>query len=90
MSNSKLVNCTVLSPNHSGKRTHAIDRITPPCVVGQLSAEAIGGCFTSSSRKASCNYGIGTKGRVVLCVDEGNRSWCSSSNANEENTGIAP
>lgn len=84
MSNSKLVNCTVLSPNHSGKRTHAIDRITPHCVVGQLSAEAIGGCFTSSSRKASCNYGIGTKGRVVLCVDEGNRSWCSSSNANDQ------
>lgn len=84
MSNSKLVNCTVLSPNHSGKRTHAIDRITPHCVVGQLSAETIGGCFTSSSRGASCNYGIGTDGRVVLCVDEGNRSWCSSSNANDQ------
>ena len=29
MSNSKLVNYTKLSPNHSGKRTHSIDRITP-------------------------------------------------------------
>lgn len=84
MSNSSLVNCTVQSPNHSGARTHKIDRITPHCVVGQLSAESIGGCFTSSDRQASCNYGIGTDGRVVLCVDEGNRSWCSSSNANDQ------
>lgn len=83
MSNSSLVNCTVLSPNHSGKRNHSIDRITPHCVVGQLSAESIGGCFTKSSVQASCNYGIGTDGRVVLCVDEDNRSWCSSSGAND-------
>ena len=84
MSNSSLVNCTVLSPNHSGKRTHKIDRITPHCVVGQLSAESIGGCFTSSSIQASCNYGIGKDGRVCLVVDEANRSWCSSSNANDQ------
>lgn len=84
MSNSTLVNCTVKSPNHSGKRTHSIDTLTPHCVVGQLSAEAIGGCFTSSARQASCNYGIGTDGRVVLCVDEENRSWCSSSNSNDQ------
>lgn len=84
MSNSTLVNCTVKSPNHSGKRTHKIDRITPHCVVGQLTAEAIGGCFTSTSRQASCNYGIGKDGRVVLVVDEENRSWCSSSSANDQ------
>ena len=84
MGNSKLVTCTVKSPNHSGKRTHSIDRITPHCVVGQLSASAIGGCFTSPSRQASCNYGIGTEGGVCLIVDEANRSWCSSSNANDQ------
>ena len=84
MSNSPLVAYTKLSPNHSGQRTHAIDRITPHCVVGQLSAESICGCFTSSSRQASCNYGIGTDGRVSLCVEEKNRSWCSSSNANDQ------
>lgn len=82
--NSSLVNCTVKSPNHSGTRTHKIDRITPHCVVGQLSAEGIGGCFTSTSRQASCNYGIGYDGRVCLIVDEANRSWCSSSNANDQ------
>ena len=58
--NSPLVVYTKLSPNHSGQRTHSIDRITPHCVVGQLSAESICGCFTSTSRQASCNYGIGT------------------------------
>lgn len=84
MSNSSLVNCTVKSPNHSGKRTHKIDRITPHCVEGQLSAEAIGGCFTSTARQASCNYGIGTDGKVCLVVDEVNRSWCSSSSANDQ------
>ena len=31
--NSSLVSFTQLSPNHSGQRTHAIDRITPHCVV---------------------------------------------------------
>ena len=31
--NSKLVAYTKLSPNHSGARTHSIDRITPHCVV---------------------------------------------------------
>ena len=82
--NSSLVDCTVKSPNHSGKRTHKIDRITPHCVVGQLSAERIGGCFTSTSRQASGNYGIGYDGRVCLIVDEANRSWCSSSNANDQ------
>lgn len=84
MSNSSLIDYTIKSPNHSGARTHTIDRISPHCVVGQLSAESIGGCFTSSSRQASCNYGIGKDGRVVLVVDEANRSWCTSSNANDQ------
>lgn len=80
--NSPLVDCTVLSPNHSGKRNHAIDTITPHCVVGQLTAERIGACFPKG-RQASCNYGIGTEGRICLIVDETNRSWCSSNAAND-------
>lgn len=82
--NSSMVAYTRLSPNHSGQRTHSIDRITPHCVVGQLTAESICGCFTSPSRQASCNYGIGIDGKVSLCVEEKNRSWCSSSNANDQ------
>ena len=83
MSNSPLVVYTKLSPNHSGKRTHSVDTITPHCVVGQLSAESICACFPAG-RDASCNYGIGFDGRISLCVDEGNRSWCTSSNANDQ------
>ena len=82
--NSPLVAYTKLSPNHSGQRTHSIDRITPHCVVGQLSAESICGCFISTDRQASCNYGIGTDGRVSLCVEEKNRSWCTSSRENDQ------
>ena len=81
--NSPLVDCVKMSPNHSGKRTHRIDRITPHCVVGQCSAERIGDCFPAG-REASCNYGIGYDGRVCLIVDEANRSWCTSSNANDQ------
>lgn len=84
MSNSKLISYTVLSPNHSGTRTHSIDRITPHCVVGQFDAKAIGNCFTSASRQASCNYGIGKDGKIVLVVDESKRSWCSSSSVNDQ------
>lgn len=83
MSNSSLISYTKLSPNHSGQRTHSVDRITPHCVVGQLSCETICDCFPAG-RGASCNYGIGKDGRIALCVDEDNRSWCSSSNANDQ------
>lgn len=83
MGNSGLICYTKLSPNHSGQRTHAIDRITPHCVVGQLSCETICDCFPAG-RNASCNYGIGSDGRISLCVEEKNRSWCSSSNANDQ------
>ena len=82
--NSPLVSYTKLSPNHSGQRTHAIDRITPHCVVGQCSVETLGNIFASTSRLVSCNYGIGADGRICLIVDEKNRSWCTSSNANDQ------
>lgn len=82
--NSTLVSYTKLSPNHSGQRTHRIDRITPHCVVGQCSVETLGGIFLPTSRQTSCNYGIGADGRVGMYVEEKNRSWCSSSAANDQ------
>lgn len=81
--NSSLVSYTNLSPNKNSPRNHAIERITPHCVVGQLSAESICGCFNSKSREASCNYAIGCDGKIALCVDENDRSWCSSSPNND-------
>lgn len=82
--NSPLVAYTKLSPNHSGQRTHSIDRISPHCVVGQCSVETLGNIFAPTSRQASSNYGIGVDGRVGMYVEEKNRSWCTSSNANDQ------
>lgn len=81
---SPLVSYTKLSPNHSGQRTHSIDRITPHCVVGQCSVETLGNVFLPTSRQASSNYGIGVDGSVGMYVEEKNRSWCSSSAANDQ------
>lgn len=71
--NSSLVSYTKLSPNHSGQRTHSIDRITPHCVVGQLSCESICGCFTSPSRQASCNYGSSMAEGESASISENNK-----------------
>jgi len=81
---SSLINYTKLSPNNSGKRTHAIDRITPHCVVGQWDVTTFGSYFGRPDVKASCNYGIAKDGQVALIVDESMRSWCSSSNENDQ------
>jgi len=83
MSNSSLISYTRLSPNKS-KRTHAIDTITPHCMAGDLSVETCGNVFANPSRQASSNYGIGSDGRIALYVDESNRSWCSSNQANDD------
>lgn len=83
MSNSSLVSYTKLSPNHSGKRNHAIDTISIHCMAGNLSVESCGNMFAEKSRKASSNYGIGSDGRIALYVDEANRSWCTSSSSND-------
>lgn len=83
MSNSPLVSYTKLSPNHSGKRKHVIDTVTIHCVAANATVEALGATFANPARKASSNYGIGTDGRIALYVDEGNRSWCTSSPEND-------
>ncbi len=82
--NSSMVVCVKLSPHNSGLRTSSIDRITPHCVVGQCTAEGLGEWFSRKSTKASSNYGIDREGRIGMYVEEKNRSWCSSSNANDQ------
>ena len=83
MKNSGLINYTQISPNRNSPRIHAVDRITPHCVVGQASVEALGNLFANSARQASSNYGIGFDGRVGLYCPEDDRSWCSSSPDND-------
>ena len=82
--NSPLVVYTKLSPNQSGTRTHAIDRITPHCVVGQCTAESLGALFADPDRQASSNYGIDKDGRVGMYCPESNRSWCTSNRDNDQ------
>lgn len=83
MSNSPLVEYLRFSPNHSGKRLAGIERITPHCVVGQCSIESLGNLFANPKTKASSNYGIDVTGKIGMFVEECNRSWCSSSGAND-------
>ncbi len=82
--NSPMVEFTQLSPHHSGLRPMPIDRITPHCVVGQCTAESLGEWFARPTTRAASNYGIDRDGRVGMYVEEKNRSWCSSSEPNDQ------
>ena len=83
MSNSSLVAYTKISPNRTSPRNNVIDRISIHCVVGQCSIETLGSIFAPSSRQASSNYGVGYDGRIGMYVEEKDRSWCTSSAAND-------
>ena len=81
MSNSPLVSYTKISPHRDSPRTHKIDTITIHCVVGQCNVEPLGELF--QTKAASSNYGIGKDGRIAMYVEEKDRSYCSSSAAND-------
>lgn len=88
--NSPLVDYKKISPNKSNGRVHAthnpkgvIDTITIHHTAGKLSIESLGNVFAPSSRKASSNYGVGDDGRIGMYVEEKDRSWCTSSAAND-------
>ena len=83
MSNSPLVNYTRISPNKTSPRKNKIDTITIHCVVGQCSVETLGNIFAPTSRQASSNYGVGADGKIGMYVEEKDRSWCTSSAAND-------
>lgn len=81
--NSPLVTYTNISPNRTSPRNHSIDRISVHCIVGQWTAKTACDYFASSSRQASCNYAVGKDGSIGLCVEEKDRSWCTSSASND-------
>ena len=80
--NSPLVDHIHISPNRTIGRS-CIDTITIHCVVGQCSVETLGNLFGQSSKRASSNYGVGYDGRIGMYVEEKDRSWCTSSSAND-------
>lgn len=81
--NSSLVDYIKISPNRTKNRNHAIDTITIHCVVGQCTVEALGSVFASPTTEASSNYGIGYDAKIGMYCEEKDRSWCSSSSAND-------
>lgn len=81
MSNSSLISYTKISPHRDSPRNHKIDTITIHCVVGQCNVEPLGELF--QTKVASSNYGIGKDGRIAMYVAEKDRSYCSSSAAND-------
>lgn len=82
--NSPLATYVNLTDHHSGKRTKPIDRITPHCIVGQWTAKQCCDYFATTTRECSSNYAIGKDGEIGVSVDEDNRSWCSSTAANDQ------
>lgn len=71
-----------ISPNSYGQRNHSIDRITPHCYVGKVTAKQGVDYFKNPNLQASCNYVIGTDA-IGLCVPENYGSWCSSNMTND-------
>lgn len=83
MSNSSLVDVTILSPNCNSPRNNAIKKITIHHMAGNLSVERCGELFADPNRQGSSNYGIGSDGRVGLYVNEEDRAWTSSNPDND-------
>lgn len=81
--NSPLAGYTKISRNKTSPRNHAIDTITIHCIVGQWTAKQACDYFAGTDRQASCNYAVGKDGSIGLCVEEKDRSWCSSNATND-------
>lgn len=84
MSYSNLAQEFIHTPKMTSPRNHAIDTITPHYVCGYTTARWVAEYLRDTpSRQASANYVIGKDGDIVCSVDENDRSWCSSSSAND-------
>lgn len=81
--NSSLVHYRKISPNRNSPRNKKIDTITIHCTAGMSTLQGLGDWFGKPSTGASCNYAVDTNGFVGCYVDENDRSWCSSSAAND-------
>lgn len=84
MERSSLINEVYLSPNYNPRNGIRITRITPHCMQGQAYAINIAkSAKFTTNHTASANYLIGTKGEILLNVEECNRAWTSGSRDND-------
>ena len=81
MSNSALIAKKRISPYKDSPRNSDVYIITPHCYVGKVSIDDAGDWFQRAN--CSCNYYDGPDGRLILIVDEKDRSWCTSSPWND-------
>ncbi len=83
MSDSSLISYKNLTENCNKPRNHVIDKITVHHMAGFMTAKECADYFASTERQVSSNYCIGSDGKIAMSVEEKNRSWCSSSPAND-------
>lgn len=76
---SPLISGTLLSPNCSVPRNHAIDTLPIHYMAALATAKACCESFLPKARRASSNYTIGYAGEMWGCVDERNRAWTTGS-----------
>ena len=79
MTNSKLIDEIILSPNHSGLRNEKISKIAIHHAAGVIKGRDLAKIFLPRQRQASSNYIIGSDGKIILGVDKKNRAWTTSS-----------
>lgn len=75
MSNSKLIEGTLLTNNCTSPRNHKIDCIVPHFMEWYATARECCESFVPAKRRASANYCIGRNGEIWLNVEEKNRAW---------------
>lgn len=83
-SSSPLATYTRITNNKTTLSSKTINRITIHCFVGQVTAKQGVDYFATTKNQCSANYVIGYDGSIGCSVNEKDRSWCSSSAANDK------
>jgi len=81
--NSSLVDYTNISPSKNSPRNQKIDTITIHCMAGQMTAKNCCDMFAKKANQVSSNYCVGSDSKIALSCPESDRSWCTSSGAND-------
>ncbi len=82
-SDSALATYSRISPNCNIPRNQPISKVTIHHMAGVNTVESFGNIVANASREMTSNYAIGNDGRIGLFCHESNRSWCTSSEWND-------